>query len=149
MKEGQLKAKIARIISGAIKSTIKDHPKYVNQDGSIRRSATSSIAKRAAGHVLRLLRMHSIGDDSFLSEPTTEFEKGLRKHMHERVLEFQSVALDELPPPLGVELVCVDWGAESDYRTRELAESTKDIRERAERNLAEQLKSQFMGKTRC
>ncbi len=57
MKDKELKSKIAKIIAGSIKSAIHDHPEYLSKDRKyIVRRALSSIAKRASGNVLRLMR---------------------------------------------------------------------------------------------
>ncbi len=108
MKDSEIKSKIARIVMGAVKSTLKDHPEFL--DGRhIRKSSISSIAKRSAGHILRLLRMHAVTNE-VLKDADDPFSKALAYNLKKRqdeatgedhTLELHSSLFDESYP--GVE----------------------------------------------
>lgn len=98
MKDSQIKSKIARIIVGAIKSTLKDHPEYL--DGKlIKKSAMSSVAKRSAGHILRLLRMHAVTNTAS-EHADSPFSKALAANLK---LMAKREFTHDLEPALGPE----------------------------------------------
>ena len=141
MNDKELKSKIAKIISGSMKSAIHDHPEYLSKDRKyIVRRSMSSIAKRASGNVLRLLRTIRLED----SEGLPPMKKGLpftARMLPMVKLELFKELFDDGPP--------TEFAEVSQHHTEELIASTRDIRERAERNMADRLESQFSGKPRC
>lgn len=163
MKDSQIKSKIARIVMGAMKSTLKDHPKYL-EGKLIKKSAMSSIAKRSAGHILRLLRMHAVtntasehADSPFSKalaanlklmakrEFTHDLEPALGpENLDKRAEDFEGMPpIKELPECTGKLLPLKELTLHSslfdDSHQAELIESTRDLKDDAEEHFVDRM----------